>query len=127
MTSAELKYLLAIHELYDGTAGIKMTAIADKMGVTKVSVHRAVERLDKNGYTSRDEKNKVIISEYGYEQLRIYGTLICWISRHLQEKGSIPADVAMQDAINAACAISDMSRAFIAGAAAGAEQEETHD
>ena len=127
MTAAELKYLLAINELYDGTTGIKLTAIAAKMDVTKVSVHRAVERLDKNGYTERDEKNKVIISEYGYEQLRLYRTLIRWISNHLQEKGNIPEEIAMQDAINAACSFSDISRAFIAERVICEEQEENND
>ena len=53
MTSAELKYLNAINELYDGTAGIKLTSIATKMNVTKVSVYRAVERLEKHGYIMR--------------------------------------------------------------------------
>ena len=54
MTSAELKYLIAINELYDGTAGIKLTAIAAKMNVTKVSVYRAAERLENHGYVKRD-------------------------------------------------------------------------
>ena len=127
MTVAELKYLLAIDELYDGENGIKLTAIATKMDVTKVSVYRAVERLDKNGYTERDEKNKVIISDYGYEQLRTYCTLIRWISNHLQEKGSIPEEIAIQDAINAACSFSDISRKFIADRVICAEQEENND
>lgn len=127
MTAAELKYLLAIDELYDGKTGIKLTAIATKMDVTKVSVHRAVERLDKNGYTQRDEKNKVIISEYGYEQLQMYRGLIRWISNHLQEKGNIPEDIAIQDAINAACSFSDVSLKFIAGMVVNVEKEVSND
>ena len=65
MTSAELKYLLAIEELYDGKIGIKLTTIAAKINVTKVSVYRAMERLEKNGYIRHDEKNKVVINTYG--------------------------------------------------------------
>ena len=72
MTPAELKYLTAINELYDGTVGIKLISIAAKMNVTKVSVYRAVERLENHGYIKRDEKNKVVMTEHGYEQLERY-------------------------------------------------------
>ena len=41
MTSAELKYLIAINKLYDGTKGIKLTDVAAKTGVSKVSVFKA--------------------------------------------------------------------------------------
>ena len=114
MTAADLKYLLAIDELYNGSAGIKLIAIADRMNITKVSVHRAVERLEKNGYTQRDDKNKVVISDYGYEQLKEYTAIMNWICEHLQKKGGIPKDIAVQDAINAVCALSDVSRQVIA-------------
>ena len=114
MTSAELKYLIAIDALYDGTAGIKLTAIAAKMNVTKVSVYRAAERLEKNGYIRRDERNKVVINEYGYEQLEKYNILIQWISNHLREKCGVSADIAYNDAIGAACEFSEESRNSIA-------------
>ncbi len=127
MTVAELKYLLAINELYDGTVGVKLTAIASKMNVTKVSVHRAVERMDKNGYTKRDEKNKVIISEYGYEQLQLYYIIMQWISNHLREKGGIPEDIAIQDAINVVCSLSNVSHKVIADMIVNAQQEEKND
>jgi len=109
MTSAELKYLLAISELYDGTVGVKLTSIAAKMNVTKVSVYRAVERLEKSSYIARDDKNKVIISEYGYKQLRKYNILIGWFSNHLQQNCKVPADIAYMDAIGVACAMSEES------------------
>lgn len=114
MTSAELKYLMAIDGLYDGTAGISLTAIAAKMNVSKVSVYRAAERLEKNGYIRRDEKNKVVIKDYGYEQLEKYNILIQWISNHLREKCGVSADVACNDAIGAACEFSEESRNAIA-------------
>ena len=114
MTSAELRYLIAIDQLYDGTAGIKLTAIAAKMNVSKVSVYRAAERLERNGYIRRDEKNKVIIAPFGYEQLEKYNILIQWISSHLREKCGVSADVAYNDAIGAACEFSEASRNAIA-------------
>lgn len=114
MTSAELKYLTAINELYNGTAGIALTAIAAKMGVTKVSVYRAAERLEKNGYIKRDEKNKVVMTAYGYEQLEKYNVLIGWLSGHLQKNCRVSAEIAHSDAIGAACAFSDESRTALA-------------
>lgn len=114
MTAAELKYLIAIDGLYDGTAGIGLTAIAAKMNVSKVSVYRAAERLERNGYIRRDEKNKVVIDPYGYEQLEKYSILIQWISGHLREKCGVSADIAYNDAIGAACEFSEASRNAIA-------------
>lgn len=114
MTSAELKYLIAIDQLYDGTAGIKLTAIAAKMNVSKVSVYRAAERLERNGYIRRDERNKVVIAPFGYEQLEKYNILIRWISTHLREKCGVSADIAYNDAIGAACEFSEESRNAIA-------------
>lgn len=114
MTSAELKYLIAINELYDGTVGIKLISIASKMNVTKVSVYRAVERLENRGYIKRDEKNKVVMTEYGYEQLNEYTVLINWLSTHLQHNFKVSAEISRNDAIGVACAFSDESRNALA-------------
>lgn len=126
MTSAELRYLMAIDELYDGTAGVRLTAIADRMNVTKVSVFKAAERLEQEGCTQRDEKNKVIITQKGYEQLEKYDMLIAWLGCHLERNCRVPADIARRDAMGAVCAFSEESvRAlteFIAR-----EREKKHD
>ena len=127
MTSAELKYLIAIDQLYDATAGIKLTAIASKMNVSKVSVYRAAERLERNGYIRRDDRNKVIIAAYGYEQLEKYNILIQWISTHLREKCGVSAEIAYNDAIGAACEFSEESRNAIAAFACGRHEEDAHD
>lgn len=110
MTSAELKYLTAINELYDGTVGIKLISIAAKMNVTKVSVYRAVERLENHGCIKRDEKNKVVMTKYGYEQLDKYNILIGWLNDHLQNNCKVSAEIAYSDAIGAVCAFSDETR-----------------
>ena len=114
MTSAELKYLIAINELYSGKAGIKLTEIAAKMGITKVSVYKAAIRLENSGYIKRDEKNKVVMTDYGYEQLEKYNVLIGWLSNHLQIKCGVSSETAHTDAIGAACAFSDESRTALA-------------
>ena len=110
MTAAELKYLIAIDELYDGTSGIKLISIAAKMGVTKVSVYRAVERLEKSGYLKRDERNKVIFTEHGHKSLAHFMIMVKWITEHLAERCGVSADKAYNDAIGVVCALSDESR-----------------
>ena len=114
MTSAELRYLIAADELYDGKHGVKLIEIAAERGVSKVSVYRAVERLEKNGYIERNDKNKVVLTEHGKKQLADYMEIIAFISSHLEKQCGIPKEIAYDDALDAACAFSDVSRASIA-------------
>lgn len=115
MTVAELKYLIATNELYErANAGVKLTDIAVKMGVSKVSVYRAAERLEKNGYVMRDEKNKIIVTDYGQKQLADYMEIIRFIRTHLELHCGTPGDMAYQDALGAACALGDYSRSKVA-------------
>lgn len=113
MTSSELKYLIKINEMYDGTAGIRLTAIAAEMNVTKVSVFKAAERLEQDGCIRRDEKNKVIVTQHGREQLAKYNMLIGWLGGHLEMNCKVPADIARHDAMGAVCAFSEESIAAL--------------
>ena len=108
MTAAGLKYLIAVNDL--GAAGIKITEISEKMGISKVSVYRAVSRLEASGYTVRDEKNRVVITEQGKEQLEKYNLLTSLLAHHLNTCGQMRAEGAKEDAINAVCAVSDECR-----------------
>jgi len=114
MTSAELKYLIATDEIYDGINGVKLIDIAAKVGVSKVSVYRAVERLEKNSYVERNEKNKVVLTEYGKKQLSYYREIMNFLQNHLIKQCGTPEDVAYNDALGVACAFSDISREKIA-------------
>lgn len=110
MTSAELRYLISISELSVGENGVKLTAIAVKMKVSKVSVFRVAERLEKGGYVRRDEKNRVVMTGYGYEQLLQYRLMIGLLGNHLEYHCGVPGNVVYRDTIGAACAMSDQSR-----------------
>ena len=110
MTSAELKYLIAIDELYNDNSGIKLTDIGSKLNVTKVSVYRAAERLERGGYIRRDEKKKITMTELGYSQLAEYMTIIRWLGTHLEFHCNVPKEVAYRDAGGVVCAMSDESR-----------------
>ena len=50
MTVSELRYLITANELNEGGNGARMSAMAKRLSVTKVSVCNAVERLIANGY-----------------------------------------------------------------------------
>ena len=55
MSAAELRYMLATHQLGERGSGVRLTDIADRMGVTKVSVYRMSERLEVMGMMTRGE------------------------------------------------------------------------
>lgn len=113
MTSSEYRYLLTINGLYNGAAGIRLTAIAAAMEVTKVSVFKAVEKLELEGLIARDAKNRVIMTQHGKDQLEKYNILIDWLSGHLEKNCRVPADTARRDAAGAVCAFSDESMAAL--------------
>ena len=114
MTSADFKYLVASKQLYDAiedtSIGIRLTEIAGVVKVSKASVSRAIDRLEKGGYIRKNDKNKIVITEYGFAQLAEYSIMIEWLCCHLQYHCNIPEEIARIDAINAACAMSDESR-----------------
>lgn len=109
MTSSELNYLMAIDRLYSGAKGIKLVSIAERMGVTKVSVFRAAKLLEHDGLIQRDDKNKVVITRYGYEQLEKYRVLIAWLGNHLERNCKVAHETAVRDAMGAVCAFSEES------------------
>ena len=113
MTAAELRYLIAINDLCDGTVGVKLTEIAAKTGVTKVSVYRAVERLEKSEHVKRNEKNKVVMTEKGIHELSEYMVIVNFIRNQLEMHCGTPEEIAYQDALGAAAALSDISRRHI--------------
>ena len=112
MTLSEYRYLLTINRLYNGAAGIRLTAIAAAMEVTKVSVFKAVEKLEQEGLIAKDAKNRVIMTQHGKDQLEKYNILIDWLSGHLEKNCRVPADTARRDAAGAVCAFSDESIAL---------------
>lgn len=109
MTLSEYRYLLTINRLYNGAAGIRLTA----MEVTKVSVFKAVEKLEQEGLIAKDAKNRVIMTQHGKDQLEKYNILIDWLSGHLEKNCRVPADTARRDAAGAVCAFSDESIAAL--------------
>lgn len=111
MTVAELKYLIAVKELIDTSVenSVKLTDIAIKMSVSKVSVYRAMDRLEKSGYVTRDDKGKILLLDYGENQVIKYKILAEYITKHLENYCDVTNDIAYNDAIAVACALSEES------------------
>ena len=72
MSASMLKYLIAADSLCDGENGVSLTALALKAGVTMVSAYRAVDRLETDGYLSRESKKKIVLTKKGVDSLRTY-------------------------------------------------------
>ena len=63
MSAAELRYMIATDSL--GGEGVRLTDIANKMGVTKVSVYRMSERLTEMGFMTRCAQSRIALTEKG--------------------------------------------------------------
>lgn len=109
MTVSELKYLIAVNELSKNGAGARLTAIAAKLNVSKVSVYKAVERMELIGYLIHNGK-KICVTDTGRGLLNEYMLVIGFISSHLEYHCGTPKELAYNDALGAACAFSDISR-----------------
>ena len=109
MTASELKYLIAANELSDNGNGARMAAMAARLGVSKVSVCKAVERLTESGYLCQNGK-KVLLTEKGVEIIADYLIVIDFIGSKLQRHCNTPKETAFIEAGGATCALGDESR-----------------
>lgn len=109
MSSSELRYLIATQELGKINSSVKQMAIASKLKVSKVSVYNAIERLKDKGYVIKDERN-VMLTPLGIKILNEYEAIIKFIEGHLVIHCNTPKDIAHNDALEATCSFSDLTR-----------------
>lgn len=109
MSSSELRYLIAAQELGKINSSVKQMAIASRLKVSKVSVYNAIERLKEKGYVIKDERN-VMLTPLGIKILNEYETIIKFIEAHLVIHCNTPKDIAHNDALEATCSFSDLTR-----------------
>lgn len=121
MTASELKYLITIYNLCKGSGSVRLVDVAEQMNVSKVSVYKAVARLEKNGYAVHKNKD-MQLTALGEATLAEYFVVINFMQNHLQAHCKVPAAVAYSDALRVVCAFSDVSRkglySFINGVSA---------
>lgn len=113
MTASELKYLIAIDELYKENTEVKQSDLATRLCVTKVSAFNAMERLCEKGFVEKN-KRKLSLTESGRSVLSDYQSIIGFMASHLSYHCGVPVETAYQDALNAVCALSDETRNGIA-------------
>ena len=113
MSSSELRYLIAANELAEQMEIVKQTDVANKLNVSKVSTYNAIERLRDKGFIEKNDR-KIVLTNLGKEVLNEYMTIIRFISVHLSLHCGTSEKQAYEDALNATCAFSDVTRNGVA-------------
>lgn len=109
MTASELKYLIAATELNENENGARMSAIAKKLNVSKVSVYRAVERLNQSGYIEQLGK-RIKLTETGSAAVAEFMPVVDFIGEKITRHCKTPKEIAFDEAVVAACALGENSR-----------------
>lgn len=113
MSSSELRYLIAANELAEQMEVVKQTDVANKLNVSKVSTYNAIERLRDKGFIEKNNR-KIVLTDRGKEVLNEYMTIIRFMSAHLSLHCGTTENQAYEDALNATCAFSDVTRSGVA-------------
>ena len=113
MSSSELRYLIAANELAEQMEIVKQTDVANKLNVSKVSTYNAIERLRDKGFIEKNDR-KIVLTDRGKEVLNEYMTIIRFMSAHLSLHCGTTENQAYEDALNATCAFSDVTRNGVA-------------
>ena len=113
MSSSELRFLIATNELTNQKEYVKQTDAANKLCVSKVSAHNALERLCLKGFILKNQRS-LVLTNCGKKILNEYITIIHFIAAHLSLHCGTAPDLAYEDALNATCAFSDATRNGVA-------------
>lgn len=113
MTISELKYLIAIADTGGFTGETNSSDVARSLDVTRVSVFRALGRLERNGLAVKDEKKDVYLTERGRQLLSEYMKIVQLLRMHLVNFGKIEESVAEDEAMKMACVMSDYARSMV--------------
>ncbi len=124
MTISELKYLVAIADTGGFVGETNSSDVARNMDVTRVSVFRALARLEKNGLAVKDEKKGVHLTEKGRQLLAEYMKIVKLLRTHLVNFGKLEESVAEGEAMKMACVMSDYARSMVIKAFDGRRPEE---
>lgn len=109
MTYSELKYLNAVDKLTtDG--GVKQIEISKFLGVSTVSIYKAMTRLEEKNYIIRDENGLYYTTALAKERLKEYLDCAEAIEDVLIEKCNSSQNKAQRDAMAVTCALSDENR-----------------
>lgn len=112
MTAAELKYMMAAKSLCPEGGKIKVSELAQRMGVSKVSAYKMCERLEAQSYL-RGGEGGVCITAHGDELLAEYTLCAAFVQDALERCCHTPKNIARREAVGIVCAVGDGSRAAL--------------
>lgn len=112
MTYSEFRYLWNVREVEKDNAS-RLRDITNVMTATKVSVFRALERLEKGGYVQKSKDRKIYLTEKGRGFLKEYEQAIFFLKEKMLQFAGIEEDTAEEEAMRLVCVLSDESRKMI--------------
>ena len=101
LTAASIRYLLALGELDRDETGVKSSDIAQRLGITKPSVHTMIKRFAQKGYVTKAKYEAVHLTSDGRRLSEQYKKCFDLIYASVQTSLNLPAE----DGQNAACAV----------------------
>ena len=112
MTYSEFRYLWNVREVEKDNVA-RLRDITNVMTVTKVSVFRALERLEKGGYVQKNNERKIFLTEKGRVFLEEYEQAIFFLKQKLLAYAGFEDCMAQEEAMRLVCVLSDESRKMI--------------
>jgi len=94
-------YLEAIYELSPSGEGVRVSDIAEKLGVTKASTNSAMATLAEKGLIINEKYKEILLTPAGLELARFIANKHYIIDKFLREILNVPPAIADEDA----CAI----------------------
>ncbi|MCL2084313.1 MAG: metal-dependent transcriptional regulator [Oscillospiraceae bacterium] len=98
MTPSMEDYIEAIYALGDARDPVRLTDIAQRLGLTKASVSRAVHSLSEEGLITHQRYGTLSLTEAGIRLAREVYHRHTLFKRFLTERLYLPEDVAEHDA-----------------------------
>ena len=101
LTPSAIKYLLVLKELCTPEKGARCMDIAERLHVTKPSVHSMISNLCDAGLVERKKYGTVFLTPAGCEEAERYASCCSRLSDRLQDALGLEEE----DARSAACAV----------------------
>ena len=112
MIKSDYFYLNEIEKSNKCGGKVRVAEIAGYLGVSHVSVYKAIRRLGEKGYVT-DEGKYAFLSIKGKKTLEEYNKIIFHIAQQLLEKCGHSVYEAEDEAVGIACALSEKTRKAI--------------
>ncbi len=106
LSASSIRYLITMNAL-DKACGIRCVDIAEKLGLTKPSVHRMMETLSDRALVKKVRYGMVFLTEEGRELAARYAVYYDTVCRFLSQKLALPPEDSRNAALALLAGISD--------------------